>query len=148
MEMLKKLKFVQYKPNTTNNPQLDRRRKLLDKLDEQIMLAQNRDFKATRLKLTTDAAGNRVRVEVPKRVRRWWSIAADGKVQLTIRYGSKPIEFQKGKCAIELNTEAEVLGTLETVKRSVEASEFDALLEGMAAARKTARRSAASDNKE
>lgn len=104
--MLKKLKFVQYKLNTTNNPQLDRRRKLLDKIDEQIMLAQERDFKATRLKLTTDAAGNRVRVEVPKRVRRWWSIAADGKVQLTIRYGSKPIEFQKGKCAIELNTEA------------------------------------------
>ena len=60
MEMLKKLKFVQYKPNTTNNPQLDRRRKLLDKIDEQIMLAQNRDFKATRLKLTTDASGNRV----------------------------------------------------------------------------------------
>ena len=111
------------------------------------MLAQDRDFKATRLKLTTDAAGNRVRVEVPKRVRRWWSIAADGKVQLTIRYGSRPVEFQKGKCAIELNTEAEVLGTLETVKRSVEASEFDVLLEGMAAARKTARRSAASDKK-
>ena len=147
MEMLKKLKFVQYKPNTTNNPQLDRRRKLLDKLDEQIMLAQNRDFKATRLKLTTDAAGNRVRVEVPKRVRRWWSIAADGKIQLTIRYGSKPIEFQKGMCAIELNTEAEVLGTLETVKRSVAASEFDALLAGMAAARRTARRSAVSDKK-
>ena len=40
-----------------------------------------------------------------------------------------------------------MLGTLETVKRSVEASEFDALLEGMAAARKTARRSAASDKK-
>ena len=111
------------------------------------MLAQNSDFKPTRLKLTTDAAGNTVRVEVAKRVRRWWSIAADGKVQLTIRYGSRTIEFQKGECAIELNTEAEVLGTLETVKRSVEASEFDSLLEGMAAARKTARRSAASDKK-
>ena len=147
MEMLKKLKFVEYKPNTTNNPQLDRRRKLLDKLDEQIMLAQDRDFKPTRLKLTTDSAGNRVHVKVAKRARRWWSIAADGKVQLTIRYGSRPVEFQKGKCAIELNTEAEVLDTLETVRRSVEASEFDALLEGMAAARKTARRSAASDKK-
>jgi len=147
MEMLKKLKFVQYKPNTPNNPQLDRRRKLLDKIDEQIMLAQDSDFRPTRLKLTTDDAGNRVRVEVPKRVRRWWSIAADGKVQLTIRYGSRPVEFQKGKCAIELNTEAEVLGTLETVRRSVEASEFDELLAGMAAARKTARRSAASDKK-
>ena len=44
MEMLKKLKFVEYKPNTTNNPQLARRHKLLDKLDEQIMLAQDRDF--------------------------------------------------------------------------------------------------------
>ena len=147
MEMLKKLKFVQYKPNTPNNPQLDRRHKLLDKIDEQIMLAQDSDFKATRLKLTTDAAGNRVRVEVPKRIRRWWSIAADGKIQLTIRYVSRPVEFLKGKCAIELNTEAEVLGTLETVNRSVEASEFDALLAGMAAARKTARRSVASDKK-
>ena len=147
MEMLKKLKFVQYKPNTANKPQLDRRRKLLDKLDEQIMLAQDMDFKPTRFKLTTDASGNRVRVEVPKRVRRWWSIAADGKVQLTIRYGSRPVEFQKGKCAIELNTEAKVLGTLETVKRSVEASEFDDLLTGMAAARKMTRRLVASNKK-
>ena len=111
------------------------------------MLAQNSDFKPTRLKLTTDAAGNTVRVEVAKRVRRWWSIAADGKVQLTIRYGSRPVEFQKGKCAIELNPEAEALGTLETVKRSLEASEFNDLPTGMAAARKMTRRSAASDKK-
>ena len=38
-------------------------------MDEQIVLAQDTDFKPTKLKLTTDVAGNRVRVEVRKRVR-------------------------------------------------------------------------------
>jgi len=38
---------------------------------------------------------------VGKRVLRWWCVGADGTVELTVRYGSKPLELAK-KNALEL----------------------------------------------
>lgn len=49
-----------------------------------------------------------------KRIKRWWVTNADGSVQLTIRYGSKPIELAKGKNAIELSSASEIASTLPT----------------------------------
>jgi len=55
-------------------------------------------------------------------------MAADGKVNLTVRYGSKAIEFEKGKNAIELDSEEQVAATLLKVKDAVKAGEFDELI--------------------
>ena len=41
-----------------------------------------------------------VSAEVAKRVKRWWTASVDGKINLVVRYGSKPLEFSKGKNAI------------------------------------------------
>ena len=41
-------------------------------------------------------------VQRSERIRRWWSVKADGTVQLTMRYGSKPLELAKGKYAVEI----------------------------------------------
>ncbi len=41
------------------------------------------------------------KVEVAKRVKRWWTASVDGRINLVVRYGSKPLEFAKGKNAIE-----------------------------------------------
>ena len=46
-----------------------------------------------------------------------------------MRYGSKPLEFAKGKNAIELASEAKVADTLRKVRDAVELGEFDALIE-------------------
>jgi len=46
-----------------------------------------------------------------------------------VRYGSKPLEFVKGKNAIELATEAEVADVLAKVREAAENSELDALIE-------------------
>ena len=32
-----------------------------------------------------------------RRVRRWWREDANGKVYLTVKYGQKAIEFEKGR---------------------------------------------------
>ena len=45
-------------------------------------------------------------MEVAKRVKRWWTASVDGKINFVVRYGSKPLEFAKGKNAIELGSEA------------------------------------------
>ena len=53
----------------------------------------------------------------------WW------KDKPLVRYGSKPLEFAKGKNAIELASEAEVADVLAKVRDAVEAGELDALIE-------------------
>lgn len=49
-----------------------------------------------------------------------------------MRYGSKPLEFAKGKNAIELASEAEVADVLAKVREAAENVELDALIEKQA----------------
>ena len=80
----------------------------------------------------TDEHGAQRKVEVAKRVKRWWTASVDGKINLVVRYGSKPLEFAKGKNAIELASEAEVADTLFKVRDAVELGELDAAIEQQA----------------
>jgi len=49
-----------------------------------------------------------------------------------VRYGSKPIEFAKGKNAIALTSEDEVADTLRKLWKAAELVELDALIEQQA----------------
>ena len=49
-----------------------------------------------------------------------------------MRYGSKPLEFAKGKNAIELASEAEVVDTLRKIREAAELGELDPLIEQQA----------------
>ena len=49
-----------------------------------------------------------------------------------MRYGSKPLEFAKGKNAIELASEGEVADTLRKVREAAELGELDEVLEQQA----------------
>ena len=128
MTVLNSLKLVSYAPANNNTVEATRRRNLVAKIDEQLALAANADQQPTKIKRVKDAEGIVEKVEVAKRIKRWWSATADGKINLTIRYGSKPIEFAKGKNAIELDNEEQVAVTLLKVKEAVQAGEFDELL--------------------
>lgn len=133
MTVLNSLKLVSFSP-VNNTVEATRRRKLVAKIDEQLAFAANADYQPTKIKRVKDADGNVEKVEVAKRVKRWWSATADGKVNLTVRYGSKPIEFTKGKNAIELDSEEQVTATLLKVKEAVQAGEFDKLIDASLAA--------------
>jgi hypothetical protein len=52
-------------------------------------------------------------------------------VVLTVRYGAKPIEFEKGKAAIAVGKKDRLVQTIETVVAAVEAGELDAVLAQM-----------------
>ena len=129
MTVLDTLNFVAFNPLQNNNPIAVRRRKLIAKIDEQTQLAANKNYTPTQHKQVTDEHGNQRKVEVAKRVKRWWTASDDGKINLVVRYGSKPLEFVKGKNAIELATEAEVADVLAKVREAAENSELDALIE-------------------
>lgn len=136
MTVLKTFKLVAYSPVNSNTTEATRRRKLVEKIDEQLALAANADYQPTTIKRVKDAEGNVEKVEVAKRIKRWWSATADGKINLTVRYGSKPIEFAKGKNAIELDSEEQVAATLLKVKEAVQAGEFDKLIDAQLSDRK------------
>ena len=99
------------------------------KIDEKIQLATNKDYTPTQHKWITDDEGKQTKVEVAKRVKRWWTASVEGKINLVVRYGSKPWEFSKGKNAIELASEAEAADTLRKVREAAELGELDVLIE-------------------
>ena len=129
MTVLDTLNFVAFNPLQNNNPIAVRRRKLIAKIDEQIQLATNKDYTPTQHKWVTDEQGKQTKVEVSKRVKRWWAASVDGKINLVVRYGSKPLEFSKGKNAIELASEADVADTLRNLREATELGELDVLIE-------------------
>ena len=132
MTVLDTLNFVAFNPLQNNNPIAVRRRKLIAKIDEQIQLTAHKDYTPMQHKWITDEHGKQRKVEIPKRVRRWWTASVDGKINLVVRYGSKPLEFTKGKNAIELGSEAEVADVLAKVREAAEQGELDALIEQQA----------------
>jgi len=132
MTVLNTLNFVAFKPLAQTDPVAIRRRKLVAKIEEQIQLAKDPSYSPKKHKWITDGDGNQRKLEVPKRLKRWWVQSSDGKINLVIRYGSKPLEFAKGKNAIELNSEAEVLEVLAQMKEAADSGELDAILEKQA----------------
>jgi len=67
-------------------------------------------------------------VELNKRVRQMWFVGESGKVCIQIKYGSRVLEFSKGKNAIEVNSADELITALTTLKTAVEAGELDSQL--------------------
>ena len=73
--------------------------------------------------------GVRKQVEVPKRIKPWWFQTEEGKVCVSIRYGSWIIELAKGKPSIQVDSGDDLVKALETVKIAVEAGDLDAQIE-------------------
>lgn len=134
MSALGTLKLVAAKkPQQMPTIQL-RRNKLSNKLWEQIELAKSqitgRPFVVTRFRSVKDReTGLRKQVEMPKRLRPWWFVTENGKVCVSIRYGSWTLELAKGKPSVEVGSPDELVVALETIKQAVEAGELDAQIE-------------------
>ena len=108
---------------------LKRGHKLIDKTDKQILLATDSNYKPTKTKWVQNEDGTERKLEIPKRVRRWWTEQLGGTILLTIRYGNKVIELEQGKNAIELPSKGELEPMLQSIKKAVDNGEFDKLLE-------------------
>lgn len=129
MTLLNALTLTTFVTDKALSPVLHRRQKLVAKIEEQIRHATDSNYQPTKQTWHKDSEGTEQRVTVPKRVRRWWTVRADGTVLLTVRYGSRALELAKGKNAIVVNSERELAKVLDNLKVAVEAGEFDKLLE-------------------
>ena len=137
MSALNTLKFVNAKRPQSAPPVMQRRNKLSNQLHEQIELARcqadGKTYAPTRLRSIKDKyTGERKLVDAVKRVKQWWFVAENGKLVLNIRYGVRLLELAKGKSAIEMATAADLVPTLELIKRAVEAGELDTQIDAAA----------------
>ena len=111
-----------------------RRNKLSNQIWQQIQLAgakaKGEAFAPMRTRNVKDKlTGERRTVEQPKRIKQWWFTDADGSIFLQIRYGAKLIEVSKGKNAIALANEDELIPALNLIKQAVEGGELDKEIE-------------------
>jgi predicted nicotinamide N-methyase len=111
-----------------------RRNKLAKRLWEQIELARAQQtgttFAPARLRSVRDTeTGIRRQVETNKRVKPWWFTADNGKLAVSVRYSSKLLELAKGKWAVEVGAEKELVPVLEVLKTAVLDGELDAAIE-------------------
>ena len=127
--LMSTLKLVTASRENKVSPVLQRRQKLIKKLDEQILLAtaalNGETYQSTKFKNVVNAEGVKEYKQVPKRVRAWWWKNDAGKINLVVRYGARIVELSKGKNSIELENEAAILPTLDLVKKIIEAGELD-----------------------
>ena len=111
-----------------------RRNKLAKRLWEQAELAKAQQagtqFTTTKFRTVVENdTGLRKQVEVNKRIKQWWFTTDTGKLALSVRYGARLLELAKGKFAVELSSEKELVPTLEIIKAAVLAGELDAAME-------------------
>lgn len=129
MSFITKLKLVNSQRERNLNPVLQRRQKLATKIEEQLELARCQKngtvYAPKRVKTVTNESGERVVVETTKRVKEWFWTTPNNKINLSIRYGSKTLELAKGKNAIELGTQDELIETLALLQQVVIGGELD-----------------------
>jgi hypothetical protein len=130
MSGLNALKLVQAKREKGNSPQHARRQKLSTKLAEQIQLAKAQqsgtEFSPVRVRTIKDeATGQSRKVEVPKKIKPWWWTDEKGKLCITVRYGARTLEIVEGKNAIETDSIADVITSLQVIRTAVYSGELD-----------------------
>jgi hypothetical protein len=133
MSVLSTLKLSTSKKAGAMNPLAMRRNKLVKKIGEQISLAKAHSegvlFTTTKFRTVTDEDGSRRSVELRQKVRQWWWAIEGGKLALNVRYGARAIEFSKGKSTVEIASSSDLIPTLETILKAVEAGELDQQIE-------------------
>ena len=130
MSGLSALKLVQAKREKGTSPQHARRQKLSTKLAEQIQLAKAQqsgaEFSPVRVRTVKDeATGQSRKVEVPKKLKPWWWTDEKGKLCITVRYGARTLEIVEGKNAIETDSIADVITSLQVIRTAVDSGELD-----------------------
>jgi hypothetical protein len=140
MTTIDKLNFVTTHKPIHQPPVIQRRNKLSNKLWEQIQLAKSQlDGKPLTIhkrKTVKDTEGNLKSITMPKRIKPWWFVSEEGKVCVSVRYGSKIISLKPGMPSIQVNGSEELIEALEIIKAEVEKGSFDQVIESASGALK------------
>jgi hypothetical protein len=117
------------------------RAKVLAWLAEQKAMAEaeitGQPFNATKRVSRTNEAGEKVRVDAPRHVRKGWFLDTNGNLVFQIRYGGKPLEFAKGMNAVEVESLGDVPVIINSIIEAINAGELDPQINAARDARRT-----------
>ena len=119
MPVLKSLSFTAL-PKTGNDPVQTRRAKFVAKLEEQKLLLKDPNHVRT-VQRWTKVDGQRQAVTKQQAVRPWWKTDPAGQVVMSVKFGAKPIEFEKGKAGIVVPSKDKLPAVIDTLISAVRA---------------------------
>ena len=119
MPVLKSLSFTAL-PKSGNDPVQTRRAKFVARLEEQKLLMKDSNHVRT-VQRWTKVNGERQAVTKQQAVRPWWKTEPAGQVVMSIKFGAKPIEFEKGKAGIVVPSKDKLPTVIDTLIAAVRA---------------------------
>ena len=140
MTALKSLTFTAL-PKPSANPTLDRRAKIITRLEEQKRLVADPTYTRTVRSWVKNDMGEKSVVEKKQRVLPWWTATPNGTYAFCIRTGWRPIEFERGKAAIAVPSLDKLPSIIDTLIAAVRNGELDEQLAQSVSARKPAAKS-------
>ena len=129
MPVLKNLTFTSV-PVRSHDPVAVRRAKLVSRLEEQRLLLQNPSYVRT-VQRWAGKGDERRQVEKQQRVRPWWRTDSAGNLVMSVFYGAKPIEFEKGKAGIAVASRDKLPALVDALVGAAKAGELDELMARM-----------------
>lgn len=123
MPILKSLSFTAL-PKAGNDPVQMRRTKFITKLEEQKLLLSDPTHLRT-VQRWTKVNGERQATTKQQAVRPWWKTDPSGQVVMSIKFGSKPVEFEKGKAGIVVGSKDKLPAVIDALIGAVRAGELD-----------------------
>jgi hypothetical protein len=125
MPVLKSLSFTAI-PKSGNDPVHMRRAKFAARLEEQKLLLKDPNHVRT-VQRWTKVNGERQATTKQQAVRPWWKTDPAGQVVMSIKFGARPIEFEKGKAGIAVGSKDKLPAIIDTLISAVRAGELDDL---------------------
>ncbi len=125
MPVLKSLSFTTL-PKSTNDPVQQRRSKFITKLEEQKLLLKDPAHVRT-VQRWTKVNGERQATTKQQAVRPWWKTDPSGQIVMSVKFGAKPVEFEKGKAGIANPSKDKLPTVIDTLIAAVRAGELDDL---------------------
>lgn len=141
MPVLKSLSFTAM-PKAANDPVHMRRAKFIEKLEEQKLLLADPGYIRT-VQRTAEVDGQKQAVVRKQRVRPWWKTDSSGQIVMSVKFGSKPIEFEKGKAGIAVPSKDKLPTVINTLIEAVRAGELDDLFAAASKSRPVPKKKAA-----
>jgi hypothetical protein len=125
MPVLKSLSFTSL-PKAGNDPVQLRRAKFVAKLEEQKLLLKDPNHVRT-VQRWIKVDGERQATTKQQAVRPWWKTDPTGQVVMSVKFGAKPIEFEKGKAGIIVPSKDKLPAVIDTLISAVRSGELDEL---------------------
>lgn len=123
MPILKSLSFTAL-PKTGNDPVQIRRAKFIVRLEEQKLLLNDPNHVRT-VQRWTKVNGERHASTKQQAVRPWWKTDPSGQTVMSVKFGAKPIEFEKGKAGIVVGSKEKLPAVIDALIGAVRAGELD-----------------------